>query len=334
MPSLYLNVFAVLSEPDIARLRFASMVIVLVGGVGAGYLASNKFGVPETLAKKIMTILLVCFHWLIALLVIWHMQLKSEHIWLPIVGVVLMFLMAGLSTVLFLCFKVDPKTRFTLILAAALSNLGYTGGAFVCYAIFGFAGLALASIYPVLWMPTVYLILIPTLKAYELRSNNPDAKFKLIHALDCRLLIVPAVIIAIVLNLFRLKPPEFISRFHIIDILVYIASSLAFFAIGLRVNLPRLRRHTNLYLPVIVIKFILTPVVALLLVYILTMTGQNLTGLLRNVIIVLSLAPSAVVVVTMSNVFSLDAPLASAVWVVTMAVFVVIVVPVLFLIFS
>jgi hypothetical protein len=38
--------------------------------------------------------------------------------------------------------------------------------------------------------------------------------------------------------------------------------------------------------------------------------------------------------VTMSNVFGLDGPLASALWVITMAIFAAIVVPVLFLIFT
>jgi hypothetical protein len=38
--------------------------------------------------------------------------------------------------------------------------------------------------------------------------------------------------------------------------------------------------------------------------------------------------------VTMSNVFDLDGPLASALWVVTMAIFVAIVVPVLFFLFA
>ena len=37
---------------------------------------------------------------------------------------------------------------------------------------------------------------------------------------------------------------------------------------------------------------------------------------------------------TLSNVFDLDGPLASALWVVTMAIFIVIIVPVLFFLFA
>ena len=124
------------------------------------------------------------------------------------------------------------------------------------------------------------------------------------------------------------------SKFHIIDIFVYIASSLSFFAIGLRVKLSRLKNYINLYFPLAAVKFILTPAAAFLIIWLLALTGRNLDGLVEKVIIVLSATPSAVLMVTMSNVFDLDGPLASALWVVTTAAFAAIVVPVLFFVFT
>jgi predicted permease len=310
------------------------MLAVLVAGLVSGYLAASRFGLPEHLAKKIMTAVLVSFNWLIALLVIWRMQLTSLLIWLPIVGAVLMLTITVLSTGLFHFLDLDRKSRLTLILAAGLSNMGYTGGAFVCYALFGAEGLALANIYPVFWLPIVYLIFFPLLKIHELRLKDLNAKFSFGQVLDFRFLVLPAVITAIILNLTGLESPAFIAKFHIIDVLVYIASSLAFFAIGLQVNLSRLKNYINLYFPLAMVKFMLTPAVALLLVWLLALTGQNLTAPVQRVIIVLSVTPSAVLMVTMSNVFDLDGPLASALWVVTMAVFAAIVVPVLFFVFT
>ena len=90
----------------------------------------------------------------------------------------------------------------------------------------------------------------------------------------------------------------------------------------------------TLYFPLAAVKFILAPAVALLLITLLALAGQSLEGLVQNVIMVLAATPSAVLMVTMSNVFDLDGPLASALWVVTTAVFVLIVVPVLFLTFT
>jgi len=327
------NVLAHLSAID-SRLRLASMFAVLVGGLTSGYLASNRFGVPEHLAKKIMTAVLVSFNWLIALFVIWRMQLSRQLIWLPIVGLCLMLTRTVLSTALFHFLKLDRRSRLTLILAGGLSNIGYTGGAFVCYALFGAVGLALANIYLLLSLPTFYLVFLPLLKIRELRIKDSNAGFRLKEVLDPRCLAIPAVITAIILNLTNVKPPDFVLKFHIIDILVYTASSLSFFAIGLRVKLSRLKNYINLYFPLAAVKFILTPAAAFLIIWLLALTGRNLDGLVEKVIIVLSATPSAVLMVTMSNVFDLDGPLASALWVVTMATFVVIVVPVLFFVFT
>jgi predicted permease len=310
------------------------MLAILVGGLVSGYLASNRFGLPERFAKKIMTIVLVCLNWPIALFVIWPMQLTGQLIWLPIVGVVLMLTITAISTTLFSFFKLDRRSRLTLMLAGALSNMGYTGGAFVCYALFGATGLAMANLYPAFWIPTVYLTFFPLLKIQELRIKDSKAKFRLSKVLDFRFLVLPAVIAAIVLNLTDVESPAFIAKFHIIDILVYIASGLSFFAIGLRVKLSRLKNYISLYFPLAAVKFILTPALALLIIWLLTLTGQNLTGLVKKVIIVLSATPSAVLMVTMSNVFDLDGPLASALWVVTTAIFAAIVVPVLFFILT
>jgi len=334
MHLLLSNVLAHLSAQDVARLRLASMFAVLIGGLMAGYLASNRFGVPEHLAKKIMTVVLVSFNWLIALFVIWRMQLSRQLIWLPIVGLCLMLTSTALSTGLFSFLKLDRRSQLTLILAGGLSNIGYTGGAFVCYALFGAVGLALANIYLLLYLPTLYLVFLPLLKVRELRLKDSNAGFRLSQVLDPRCLAIPAVITAIILNLTNVKPPDFVLKFHIIDVFVYIAASLSFFAIGLRVKLSRLKNYINLYFPLAAVKFILTPAAAFLIIWLLALTGRNLDGLVEKVIIVLSATPSAVLMVTMSNVFDLDGPLASALWVVTMAIFAVIIVPVLFFVFT
>jgi len=333
MHLLFPNILAILSAQSVTRLRLVSMLAVLVGGLVAGYLARNKFGLPEHWAKKIMTAVLVSFNWLIALLIIWRLRLTGQFIWLPIAGVALMLSITALSAGLFSFLNLDRRSRLTLILAGGLSNLGYTGGALVCYALFGITALGLAQMYLVFWLPIAYLVFFPLLKLHELRVKGSGAKLNLRQILDPRCLVIPAVVAALILNLSNVRQPGFIVKFHIIDIFVYIASSLSFFAIGLRVNLSRLKSYTNLCLPLCMVKFILTPAVAVLFIWLLLLTGQELTGLVQKVIIVLSATPSAVLMVTMSNVFDLDGPLASALWVVTTAVFVTVVVPVLFFVF-
>jgi predicted permease len=328
------DLLAHLSVTDVTRIRLISMFIVLLAGLTAGYVTTNRLQPHQELAKKIMTLVLVCLNWPIALLVIWNAHLTVQFIWLPIAGLILMLTTTALTAILFSFFELDPASRLTLILAGGLSNVGYTGGAFVCYALFGMTGLALANIYLLLVLPTFYLIYLPLLKVREMRAQNRRTKSRLNFLLDSRMLAIPAIITAIILNLTGIKQPAFITKFHLIDILVYSASSLSFFAIGLQVKLSRLKDYISLYFPLAAVKFILAPAVALLLITILALAGQRLEELVQNVIMVLAATPSAVLMVTMSNVFDLDGQLASALWVVTTAVFVILVVPVLFLAFT
>lgn len=334
MDLVVFRLLAAFDSYNIAQLRLAGLLTVLVVGLFSGYLASNRFGVSEHLAKMLMTLLMVSFNWMIALLVIWQMQLSPQLTWLPVIGLVLMLSTTALSIVIFSLLKVDSKSRLTLILAGGLSNTGYTGGAFVCYAVFGTVGLALANIYHVFSLPTFYFIYLPLLKFRQLRSEQNGSGFTLSNLLDPRMLTIPAIIVALSLNLTGVKVPSLLLRIHLVDIFVYTASLLAFFSIGLRIKFSRLKNYVSLYFVLSVVKFILTPVMALLIIWFLSLTGHDLSAAVKGVIIVLSTAPSAVIMVTMSNVFDLDAPLASALWVVTTAIFVVIIVPVLYFVFA
>lgn len=328
------NLLIALSEQGVARLRLAGMFAVLIGGLFCGYYSANRLRIREDLAKKIMTFVLICFNAPIALMVIWKMNLTKQLIWLPITGTALLLTTIVVSAAVFNFFDLSRRRRMTLILAASLSNLGYTGGAFVCYALFGFEGLARANLYIVLWIPTVYLIFFPMLKIQEIRTGPDRHSFSLKRFLDLRMLPVFGVITAVTLNLSEVSFPRVISDLHIIDIFVYTGSSLAFFSIGLRVKISRLRKYLGFCIYISTVKFIVSPVVAILLVGLIQLCGYSLTGLVKSVIMIESVTSCAVLMVTMSNVFDLDGPLASALWVVTTCVFAAIVVPILFFIFT
>ena len=334
MPEIFSNTIAALTEMDIARIRFASMFVVLIGGIISGYIANNKFGLAEELAKKIMTLVLIFLNWPIVLIVIWRMKLNIELVWLPVIGLILLLVMTAISVAIASLYKLEAKSRLTLILACALGNHGYTGGAFVCYALFGLTGLARAQIYVLFWIPVVYLIFLPLIRISEASSTTTKKRFFLSTLFDCRMLVVPAVIIAIILNLSNVAIPKFILRIHIADILIYTASSLAFFSIGLRITFSRLKNYLPLYFNLSAVKFIITPIVAFLIIKLLTQFGCRLDELSTNVIIVQSLAPPAVFMVTVSNVFGLDSKMGSALWVVATAIFAAVVVPILYFVFT
>ena len=331
-PSSY--ILMQLSTEAVMNIRIAGMFIVLVGGLITGHLAAMKLTLPDLWARRIMTFVLISFDWIIVLLVIWRMDLTRQLFWVPVVGVVLMLTIVGLSAVIFSFFKLQRKSFLSLILTASLSNLGFTGGAFIAYIFLGIPALAIANIYLVLWLPVVFFIFFPLLKLNELRIVDSNAKLDIRTFLDIRFIILPAMAVALYLNLTNVQFPQFVNKLRIIDILVYVASALAFFAIGLQVNLSRLKNYTRLYFPLSAVKFILTPVVALLLLWLLTLMGCELTDLMKKVILIMALTPTAILAVAMSNIFDLDGPLASAIWVVTHGIFIILIIPLLFFILT
>ena len=310
--------------------RFAAMFTVLVGAVALGYLARRKWNVSPDMAASLMTAELTFFHWFITMMIVWNMHLSRDIIMLPIIGGLLLLLCTGVSLAVAGPLKMTYKSKATFVLAGALSNLGYTGGAFVCFAVFGAPGLALAQIYIVFWIIIVYLLFFPVVRRIEKPDNN-GRLFALKDMLDPRLLSIPAVIAGLALNFSGLKRPEFIADYYIVDIFVYAASGLSFFAIGLRLSFSRLGDYVPLYFLLGAVKFILTPLMAWLLLVGCGLAGFHLSGLPAKVVLVQSLTPAAVVMVTLSNVFKLDGQMGSALWVVNTAAFVFVVVPVLFL---
>ncbi len=334
MPTQLNNILA-LSSDMVIKIRLYSMLTVLVVSVISGYIAHNKFSLPQALAKRLMTLVLIAFNWVVSLFVIWRIPLIPKYIWLPIVGVALMVTITIISHFLFLRSNMPAKSKTTMTLAGGLSNISFTGAAFICYAFYGKDALALANLYLVLWLPAVYLIFFPILRYKQLNLINDETVsksefFSFKTFLDPRFLVVYASALAVILNLANVPFPKLVSNLYIVDLFIYTGSAIAFFSIGLRVKIFHFKRYLKNFLQIAFIKFLLTPLIALSFVLILFYTGQDLTELMRKVIIILSAAPSAVLVVTMSNVYDLDAPLASFLWVSTMIAFVIIVVPALY----
>ncbi len=327
---------SILAQTDtelwIKYFRLAGILTVLILGIGGGYIANNKFHVPEKYAKSIMNFVLIGLTCPVVLFIFWDLPLTYEINWLPVIGAILMLAMTVASALIFHFYDLDNRTKITLILGGGLSNSGFTGGAFVCYALFGPEGLGLANVFLILSVPIFYILFMPLLKFFDMKAKKHGNGLNILHFFDARMLVIPTAVIAFALNLGKVPFPKIIDDLYLVDILVFSISALSFLAIGLRLKISRVRHFIRLYFPMAVIKFILTPLLAIAILIILEKAGQDLSPVVQKVAIILSASPSAVMMVTMSNVFDLNGPLASALWIVTMILFVFIVVPVLCLI--
>lgn len=319
---------------DLAKIRFLAMFIVLFGGVAGGYLATARLGLDENLARKLMNFVMIVLNWPAALVAIWQMDMRLSVLAVPIVGVVLLLASSLFALFAFRFHDLDTRGRLTAVMAGGLANLSHTGGAFVCYALFGLHGYALGHLYLALWLPTVYVIWMPILKAWEQRALGRRVGFTRRDFLDARLMGLWGIGAGILLNFSGLRAPELLTKWYVMDPFIYAASGLTFFAIGMRLSISRLRNYIPLYFTLGAVKFLLTPAAAAVLLWLCADWLSGLPPVARNVIMVQSAAPCAVLMATMANVFDLDGRMGSALWVVNTAMFALVVVPVLFLIYA
>jgi len=329
-----MDLLAAIAADDLAKIRFLCMFTVLLGGVAGGYLAGTRLGLDEKVARKLMTLVIAVFSWPATLIAIWQIEMRWNVLTVPAMGVLLLLVSSVLALVAFRFHKLDTRARLTAVMAGGLANLSYTGGAFVCYALFGLHGYALGQLYLALWLPTVYIIWMPILKAYEQRALGHKVRFGLRDMVDARLVGLWAVAVGVILNFSPLKAPAIITRWYIMDPFIYAASALTFFAIGMRLSISRLKDYMSLYFTLGVVKFILTPAAAALILWLGAGWLSGLSPLARDVIMVQSAAPCGTTMVTMANIFDLDSRMGSALWVVNTTAFALVVVPILFLIYT
>jgi predicted permease len=249
-------------------------------------------------------------------------------------GVVLLFASSIFALIAFRFHKLDTQGRLTAVMAGGLANLSHTGGAFVCYAIFGLEGYALGQLYLALWLPMVYLMWMPILKSYEQRNLGRKEAFTGRDLFDARLMGLWAMVAGLALNFSHWPTPPVLTAWYVMDPFIYAASGLSFFAIGMRLSISRLKNYIPLYFTLGAVKFVLTPAVAALILWLCSGWFSDLSDLSRKVIMVQSAAPCAVLMVTMANIFDLDSRMGSALWVVNTAAFAIVVTPILFVIYT
>ncbi|MFQ6048791.1 MAG: AEC family transporter, partial [Phycisphaerae bacterium] len=149
------------------------------------------------------------------------------------------------------------------------------------------------------------------------------------NLLDLRCLPLFGILAGLGLNLVGVPRPGLIERCGIIDILVVACTAVMFFVTGLRLHASHLSRSLRLYLSLGLIKFMACPLLAIGLIRLVQAAGLNLGPLPINVMIVESFMPMALFAVAVANLYGLDAPLASSLFVANTAMFLVLVLPVL-----
>jgi predicted permease len=323
----------------------ASLVIV---STIAGYLARRKKVLGESSAKWIMTAVMVAGYPTINLLAIWGRDLVVSDLWLPTLGAVNITIMAFVGIAMGKLITRDPVRRGLTAVHTGITNTGITMGGLVLLSLYGKEGLEVMGLYCLTYMPVIALVMYPIARHFSpSHAGGPLWRLLLRSIFDWRSIGVPMAILGLTLSLTNpmailgltlsltnVPQPKLVDRLYLVEIAAYGTVIAAYFSIGLRLHFS----HTRQLLPLIgalaVGRFVISAAVGLGLYALTQLTPWPLTGVAGNALIIEAVAPTAVAAVAVANMFDLRPHESSTLFVINTAMFVLLVWPVVFLIFS
>ncbi|MFA6134591.1 MAG: AEC family transporter [Phycisphaerae bacterium] len=309
--------------------KFLVMVALIVASGAGGYACRRLRLAGDRLAEGLMTVVLVFGYTSVGFLSIWTMRLQATDAWLPSLGILHILVVTLIGVIVARLMRLGHEETGIFGIASGASNIGFTMGGFVIYLLLGEAGLGLASIYSQVLAPMTVLLYYPMARHYAAAgSAGPSlGRLMLRNLLDWRSLPLPATIVAVVLSVRAVPRPAIVSQWNLVDVLMFLVTAMAYFAIGLRLHLGHVRRIWRMIAALAVVRFPLAAGAGLLLVAATALTPWPLTGVARDVYLIESFVPTAVTMVGVANMFRLQPAEASVLFVTNTALYLALVLP-------
>ena len=306
---------------------FLLVAVIMVGGILCGYLLRRRKIFSDKGRRIFSLVMLLSTYPVVGLLAVWRMPLQRQFAVLPLIQVLLIILLIGASLAVSYIHRLTKTDRGVFVCACALSNIGFTMGGLVCYVAYGAEGLGLAQIYPMLWHPVGVLVVFPLAYHFSPHSAQRSLGSVVWHGIwHIRSVVMAGVMVGIILSLKEVAYPSWIQEYRVLELTMIIGTFLAYSIIGLSLYLGQIQKYIRLYFSQAAVRFVISPLLALLLV---ALFGLRISELPGKVVLTMGFMPSAIYTVLIANLFDLNSRLASALFVVNTAVFLVIVLPLL-----
>jgi predicted permease len=302
-----------------------SVALIFVATAG-GYAARRLGLVRESAARRIMTVVVVFGYSSIGLLAIWRLTLEWQDVWLPSLGAVHVVVMAAVGLAVGRLLTRERRQRGLLAVACSVGNVGPTMGGLVVYLLYGVEGLGLASIYALMFTPVTVLLLYPIARWHQ-GEGRPLARVIAHSLLDWRSIALPIAMLGVVLSAAGVPYPRAVTRLHLVDVLVFAITALAYFAIGLRLYVGYARTVKSVIAAVSAVRFAVGIAVGLGLYALTQVTPWPLECLPMKVFLIEAFVPTAVTTVAVADMFALRPRLASVLFVSNTALYLLLILP-------
>ncbi len=303
---------------------FFYMTVLALSGV-AGYTARRLGWLQQQRAGTFLMLAIVLFEAPLGLFAVWRLDMqKLGAAWqLPATGFLAVLIMLVIGFMLAGALKLHRPQVPSFAFSTSISNIGYTLGGFLALAFLGQDGLGSQFIYAVYWPFFIFLVIFPICHHYVSTTRLHPAMLLWKSLTDLRSLPIYMVTIGILLNVTGVAyPRQLFETIRLPEALLTGGMIFSYLGIGLSTVFGAMRPYLRQSLIICLMKFAATPLLMFALV-----TLFDIGGLSRNVLMLLSFMPSGIYSVMAATLFGLDRDLTVTNFLVTHAVFFVVVLP-------
>lgn len=242
----------------------------------------------------------------------WILDLRRVLAYAPIPAASVGLVLAALALARLLAprFYSRPADQGSYVLAAGFSNIGNTGGMFLCYLLFGTPGLALASLYLLPYPFLIFTLGFSLARAYAsgVRAKPADYVYNILSNLTA-LVPLTAMTAGLALNLAGVPMPRALPG--VMDVVIKLNLAVACLAIGMTLRPLRVFSPWRPAAALSVLKFAVLPLLALGLAAAAYGWPLPLPG---RVLLVQAAMPAALYAVITANLFGLDRDTVNSLW--------------------
>jgi predicted permease len=316
------------------EIKFVLFWVVSLSSLAFGYMARKRRWVHEDASRDIHYHTVVWVWSLSSLLGVWKSQLSWQIAWFVPVVFGSMFVTTVIAAWLAGLMRFSREQTGTLAIGGGIANTGATMGLFICYSLIRppHEALGVASVYTATQGAALALIGNATARHYgHTRTNESILKLFARTMFDMRALGFYAATLGLVLSVSAVPQPRQIVDWHILDAILFTATIGAHVGIGLRLRLRikdliLYRWHNGL---MTLMRFVVTPALALLLLWLINLTPLPLSDIPWRVAMMENCMPAGITMVVLSNLFRLDTRLAGSAWFWNFVCFLLFVLPVM-----
>lgn len=303
--------------------RFFLFQVLIIVPFLSGMILKKAYAFRDLRAftRRLIRINLIFIEPVIALWSTWGLSLARDMILLPLSGIALVLTGMLLGRITMAPLGLTGRKGAAFLISSSLANHGFTMGAFFCYLFMGEKGLGLAFLFLAYFMPFIFLVIFPYARWVSSGKKQGLASAKEFF-LTLQNMPFFAILAALLLIVSGFRRPDVAFP---TDIFIIVAMVLYYVTLGLNFEMPAFFRSGRENIALCLIKFLIIPVLAYLVLRLL-----NPDPSVAAVILIQSFMPAAIYSVVASVLFDLDPGFSSNLFVWNTLVFLTGILPMLF----